>query len=126
MRVALVLSILLLAGCGGGDFEADYATAKSNVAAGAGKAFDDSLGRAVQNEANAHEVLACAAATRDLWGTKYRGVVRFGEGGGFSVEMRPDDAQSKCLVQAYSNESLPEPPSRPYLAPLDFDASPPR
>jgi hypothetical protein len=127
MRAAFLVPALLLAGCsGGGDFEADYATAKTNAAAGAGKAFDDAIGKATSTQANSREVLACAAANKDLLKGAYRGVIRFADGGGYSVEMLPDDALSQCLEKAYSNESLPEPPSRPYVMPIDFDASPPR
>lgn len=63
---------------------------------------------------------------RDLWGTAYRGVLRCDEGGGYSVEMLPDDRISQCMEMACSNETFPEPPSRPYVLPADFDASPPR
>jgi hypothetical protein len=118
-HVALLAPLLLVACSGGNDFEADYATAMANKASGPGLAYDHAVENAMQTDAVARAVLECAGAHRELVTVPRRGVMRFDPGGGYTVDMQPDDALSQCLEPVYSNQRLPEPPSRPYLLPIE-------
>ena len=125
MRVAPLLFATLLAsalaacGSGGKDFEADFAAAKANVATLEGGAFDHAVEQRYTTpdmQAAAIKCIADNAADR----TRYRGVMTFEDPRGYTVRFEVDDDLAKCLVGIYEGRNLPEPPSRPYLLPIEI------
>ena len=84
-----------------------------------GRAYDLAVSKALQTDAVLEKVMGCMSAHRDLLEAPHRGVMRFGVDGGYTIEMQPDNALTQCLTTAYSGHALPEPPSRPYLLPIE-------
>jgi hypothetical protein len=125
MRASPVLFAIFLAtsltACAGGakDFEADFAAAKANVATLEGGAFDHAVGQRLTTpelQAVAMECIADNPADR----TRYRGVMAFEDPRGYRVRFEVDDALARCFIGVYEDRNLPEPPTRPYLLPIEI------
>ena len=120
--VALLASMLAACGGGGDDFEADFAAAKATVATLEGGAFDHAVGQRMQVPEITDATAKCATENASDR-TAYRGVMEFEDGGGYEVRFEVDDDLARCVAQAYEGRQLPEPPSRPYLIPVEIGAT---
>ena len=116
---ALIASTLAACGSGGKDFEADFAAAKATAATLEGGAFDHAVGQRMQVQEITDATAKCAADHASDR-TAYRGVMEFEKGGGYDVRFEVDDDLARCLAQAFEGRQMPEPPSRPYLIPVEI------
>ena len=117
--------MLGLAGCGEKSFESKLETAKGNRNSEEGAAYDEALGKAMNNEKVARAVLTCYrdnASTRiDL-----EGFFEIESEKEYAVALRPEGKFATCMERAYGGRTLPTPPDTPYLNHVEFKADLPQ
>jgi hypothetical protein len=113
-----------LAACAGGSkaFATDFAAAKANATTLEGGAFAHSVGQHVSTPGLVAAAKRCTAGGAST-PASHRGLLEFERSRGYTVRFDPDDEQATCLAKVYANLSLPEPPARPYLVPIEVGAT---
>jgi len=122
--ISAIAFMLLASSCSkSANFEENYSTAKSNASSGAGADYD----RQLSAQLNGIPGLPRAISTclgGDVSQTSAHGYFEIKSSTDYKLILEPKGKLSDCLTQTFEGQTLPAPPTTPYLNAFEFGIAP--